>query len=275
MAKPVSEEELQLKKRARRRLIGAIALVAAVAAVLPMVLDSEPKPTSKDINIQIPSPDAKGSFTPKAVVAPRVDKAVPAKSEGKAAEAKGDEAKAPEVKAPETKAPETKTTETKAADPKVAEAKAAAAKTADAGTPKAKAAEKPTPPVPDNPNDSVLMPRVVRDAATAKGPEKAPEKTTDKASTKVAEKAPEKTAAPKAGPGAFFIQVIALSEADKAKKVQQQMADAGVRAYTEVINTGTGSVTRVRAGPFATREEAETARSKLQGIGLEGKVAAF
>lgn len=261
MAKPVSEEELQLKKRARRRLIGAIALVAAVAAVLPMVLDSEPKPTSKDINVQIPSPDAKGSFTPKAVVPPSAEKATPAKSETKAAEVKSGEAKAPEIRGPETKAPETKAPETIASEAKIAEAT----------TPKPKAVEKPAPPVADNPNDAVLMPRVVRDAPPPKAQEKAPEK----APAKVADKAPEKTAAPKAGPGTFFIQVIALSEADKAKKVQQQMADAGVRAYTEVVNTGSGNVTRVRAGPFATREEAEKARSKLQGIGLEGKVAAF
>lgn len=256
MAKPVSEEELQLKKRARRRLIGAIALVAAVAAVLPMVLDSEPKPTSKDISVQIPSPDAKGSFTSKAVPPPRVEKGTAAKSETKAAEAKSGEKPPPEIKGPETKAPETK---------------AAEAKIGDVTTPKPKAVEKPAPPVADNPNDSVLMPRVVRDAPPPKAQEKAPEK----APAKVADKAPEKTAAPKAGPGSFFIQVIALSEADKAKKVQQQMADAGVRAYTEVVNTGAGNVTRVRAGPFATREEAEKARSKLQSMGLEGKVAAF
>ena len=40
MARPISDEELQLKKRARRRLVGAIVLVTAVAVVLPMVLDS-------------------------------------------------------------------------------------------------------------------------------------------------------------------------------------------------------------------------------------------
>ena len=35
MARPVSDEELQLKKRARRRLVGAIVLVTAVAVILP------------------------------------------------------------------------------------------------------------------------------------------------------------------------------------------------------------------------------------------------
>jgi len=59
---PFSDEELQLKKRARRRLIGAIALVTTVAVVLPMVLDSEPRQVAQDINIKIPSPDS-GAFT--------------------------------------------------------------------------------------------------------------------------------------------------------------------------------------------------------------------
>lgn len=45
------------KKRARRRLVGAIALALAVIIGLPMVLDSEPKPLSGDIAIEIPSKD--------------------------------------------------------------------------------------------------------------------------------------------------------------------------------------------------------------------------
>ncbi|MBC7499961.1 MAG: SPOR domain-containing protein, partial [Herminiimonas sp.] len=45
------------KKRARRRLVGAVALVLAVIIGLPMVLDSEPKPLADDIAIQIPSKD--------------------------------------------------------------------------------------------------------------------------------------------------------------------------------------------------------------------------
>src|SRR5471032_1386643 len=66
MAKSISEEELQLRKRARRRLDGAIALVTIIAVFLPMVLDHEPKPVSQDVSIKIPSPDS-GTFTSKIV----------------------------------------------------------------------------------------------------------------------------------------------------------------------------------------------------------------
>ncbi|WP_347554584.1 SPOR domain-containing protein [Robbsia sp. KACC 23696] len=42
------------KQRARRRLVGAIALVLAAVIILPMVLDATPKPASGDIAIDIP-----------------------------------------------------------------------------------------------------------------------------------------------------------------------------------------------------------------------------
>ena len=58
----VAEDEpmdpmLPEKKRARRRLIGATALVLAAVIGLPMIFDSEPRPISQDINIQIPPRD--------------------------------------------------------------------------------------------------------------------------------------------------------------------------------------------------------------------------
>lgn len=43
------------RQRARRRLVGAVALVAAAVIVLPMVLDSHPKPVTDDIAIDIPA----------------------------------------------------------------------------------------------------------------------------------------------------------------------------------------------------------------------------
>ena len=64
MAKQQTEEELNLKRKARRRLIGAIALTLAVVVLLPMVLDSEPRPTGQDIDLHIPAPDNVGEFIP-------------------------------------------------------------------------------------------------------------------------------------------------------------------------------------------------------------------
>lgn len=64
MAKQQTEEELNIKRRARRRLIGAIALALAVVVILPMVLDSEPKPDGQDIELRIPNADKVGDFVP-------------------------------------------------------------------------------------------------------------------------------------------------------------------------------------------------------------------
>lgn len=50
-----NDVQLDLKKRARRRLVGAIALALLAAIVLPMVMDSEPKPGSHELSIRIPS----------------------------------------------------------------------------------------------------------------------------------------------------------------------------------------------------------------------------
>ena len=69
MARAISDEELQLKRRARRRLIGAIVLVTAMVVVLPMVLDTEPGPVSQEITVRIPAADA-GAFTTKVAPAP-------------------------------------------------------------------------------------------------------------------------------------------------------------------------------------------------------------
>lgn len=61
-ATPESESDLQLKKRARRRLVGAVALALLAAIVLPMVMDHEPRPPVQDIQVRIPSQEA-GNFT--------------------------------------------------------------------------------------------------------------------------------------------------------------------------------------------------------------------
>jgi DedD protein len=75
MAKQLTDQEQQqhdIKRKARRRLVGAVALMLIVIVVLPMVLDSEPKPAGQDIDLRIPSPDQAGAFTPAVVAKPSV-----------------------------------------------------------------------------------------------------------------------------------------------------------------------------------------------------------
>ena len=64
MARVVSEQDLLLRKRARRRLVGAIALVIMAIVILPMVLDRVPKPEGEEIEITIPSENLEAEFSP-------------------------------------------------------------------------------------------------------------------------------------------------------------------------------------------------------------------
>ena len=54
-------ENLEIKKRARRRLVGAIALALLAAIVLPMMMEQEPRPNAGDIQITIPDRDLESS----------------------------------------------------------------------------------------------------------------------------------------------------------------------------------------------------------------------
>ena len=148
MAKQQTEEERNIKSRARRRLIGAAALALAVVVILPMVLDREPKVTGRDIDLRIPAPDKVGEFVPgvalskvaddaakaESAVSP-VSGAAPAKPEAVAPnhavavgkiEARPAEAKPPvEAKPAETKPVEARPVETKPAGVKQAQARSA------------------------------------------------------------------------------------------------------------------------------------------------------
>jgi len=199
MARAISDEELQLKRRARRRLIGAIVLVAAMVVVLPIVLDTEPRPVSQNITVRIPSPESK-DFAPKAAPSP-APKAAAGKSMTSQAEVKA------------------------AAAPKVAHEE--------------------------------RKPAAQPEAAKPAKPEKP--------------RAQARPATPAAS-GTFVVQIIALADAEKARRMQQQIAAAGIKSYTEVVKTTKGDVTRVRAGPFGTREAAEKARDQLKSLGMNGNV---
>lgn len=70
-----SPEATLLRRRARRRLVGAIALVVFVVVVLPLVLDQEQKPTTQTLTVQIPSQNGSPFTAP--VVPPAPPSAAP------------------------------------------------------------------------------------------------------------------------------------------------------------------------------------------------------
>jgi len=55
-----------LKRRGRRRLVGAVALVLLAVIVLPMVFDQEPQPPAPPVSVRIPGEDEAPPFKPKA-----------------------------------------------------------------------------------------------------------------------------------------------------------------------------------------------------------------
>src|SRR3982751_4470356 len=61
-----------LKRRGRRRLVGAIALVLLALIVLPMVCDGEPRNTLPAVSVRIPSESDAPPFAPKPPPKPTV-----------------------------------------------------------------------------------------------------------------------------------------------------------------------------------------------------------
>jgi DedD protein len=227
MSRTVSDEGIQLRKRARRRLVGAIALVTIAVVVLPMVLDPEPKPITQDIAINIPSRNEAGTF------ASRV---------------------APATEAPRTAAPRPAPASGADTLPKTADA------TRSGGTAQTARSDSAAPPPP---------------AAAKSGAQRAPEKTPQEAQRTAAvnpagETAPAENSAGKGE--SFVVQLDAFSNRANAAQQQQKLTAAGVKSYTETVKTEKGELTRVRVGPFTSREAADGMRDRLGKMGLNAVV---
>jgi DedD protein len=111
-----------LKRRARRRLVGAIALVVLAVAVLPVIMDQKPRPVPQELTVRIPSQDG-GPFKTR-VLPPLQSPPVPQK--GETAQAKEE----PERPAPSD--PAARPAPAKKESPKTSEKARAKAKTAEA-----------------------------------------------------------------------------------------------------------------------------------------------
>ena len=70
----------------------------------------------------------------------------------------------------------------------------------------------------------------------------------------------------------FAVQLGAFSEPENLKQLQAKMAAAKIPVYTEELKTTSGTSTRLRAGPYKTREQADNVLVQVKKAGAEGKV---
>ena len=219
-----------LRVRARRRLIGAAALLLAAVIVVPMVLDPTPRPVPDSVPIDVPS--EKTPFKPRLPLPPVPDPgAMPVPQ-------------SPEPTAPDAAAPKDEAPAASPAPPAAAATKAdAAAKSA----PKAAA------------------------AAADKVPARTEAETQKLAEAQRARDLLEgrtaATAAKSGGDDKYYVQAAALRSERAASDLAAKLKKAGLPSFTERVQASDGTRWRVRAGPYATRQEAERARARLRELG--------
>jgi DedD protein len=88
-----------------------------------------------------------------------------------------------------------------------------------------------------------------------------------------AAEAPAPASAPRAA--RYVVQVGAFSEPATARDVRSKVERLGLKTYTQVVDTDSGKRTRVRIGPFASREEAMQTLARIQAASLPGVVLAL
>ncbi|ORC52033.1 sporulation protein [Burkholderia sp. A27] len=241
------------KQRARRRLVGAIAMVVAAVVILPMVLDSHPKPVTDDISIDIPSrPAPKATRTnedTQAGVAP--DNPTP------------DAAAAASSLTPAPATAATQREQSGAARQQTGQS--AETNAASAAKPSAKPQ---TPAVAANiapaaPAKPAAKPPATRGAATAPAANKDDSNTT-------AASADANSGTPASPPGSrFAVQLGAFANDASARNWATKLKAAGVPAYIEHRKQADGTtLTLLRAGPFADRAAASAAIAKVREAGL-------
>ena len=83
---------------------------------------------------------------------------------------------------------------------------------------------------------------------------------------------PATTSTPAATEGRMVVQVGAFADATKAREARLKLEKAGLKTYTQVADTKDGKRIRVRVGPFATKAEADNAASKIKALDLPAAV---
>ena len=288
----------EMKRKARRRLVGAIVLALAAAIILPMLLEKEPRPLGDDVSVQIPPVDD-GKFVNRLTgkvgdpkPAPKADdkadsKNAASKSEPRPEPTVGAASPAPIALPAASVPPVAVSGDSSAPKKSVAEAQHqalasspnAAAKTEGSPTPAADARVEP--------QSAVAEPRPATAESTPAAAESKPATADSKPATADSKPATTESksatgVAPPAPPGAtampvkadgFVVQLAAFADDKGANALANKLKKVGYLAYVEPVSTSRGTLWRVRVGGYGSRPEADAARAKLKGEGFSGIVA--
>jgi DedD protein len=225
----------ELKRRARRRLVGAIVLALAAAVILPLLLESDPKPLGDDVSIRIPPIDNSKFITPLSPAKGADGKAVPDRA--------GTSTSPPSAAAAPDAAVEAKPVGALNASGKPVE-------TAQRAAPDVAPS-----PAPTATSIITAKPEPLKPAAPA-------------AKSESGATRPDVVSAA----GGFVVQLAAFADAKAAPALASKLKIAGFPAYTETLKTDQGTMRRVRVGPYATREVADAEVARLNAAGYRGVV---
>jgi DedD protein len=238
---PGSGESIEwVRRRARHRLIGAVVLVLLAVVGFPLLFDTQPRPVAVDTPILIP--DRPTSAPSKVTQAPPAD-TQPAKP----------------------LLPDAKTLPVQEG----LDAKEEVVQTAkSARTEDPKRAQEPiTQPVEVSPKPSEAEAKPAPSKTDNSEPAAKPKDDGNKARALLDGKPPA------AGGERHVVQVGAFSDQAKVREVRRKLEQAGLSTFTQVVDGKEGkSTTRVRVGPFSSREEAEKAAAKVRKLELPAAV---
>ena len=300
-----ADTSLAEKKKARHRLVGAIALCLVAAVVVPMLLESEPRTGLRSLPMTVEAAagstragqpwirppvadEAARSIMPDQVVMLEEGSAgQPAPSGQGTPRAPGDQ---PSVNLPDLSARTGQGAESAAtpAVPPSSQPARSASSEAAAGRGRAAAGQ-----------DAANQARPARPATSPSGntaqrpanaPLPKPLPMTQGGGQSDADSRPDVLArlidqvdsgSNAARPTArqqsrrFLVQVGAYSNVKSARAAVDRVAKAGFNAYQETVKTSNGDWIRVRVGPFASREDAEQAQQALKRAGVTAALIAL
>ncbi len=261
------DPQLPQKKRARRRLVGSITLVVAAIIVLPMIFESEPKPVSPNLQIDIPSRDkpAQIQTTEQTSQTPTTETAVAPASDQVQQQAQAPST--PVATDATTATPpvqQSAPTQLAAANQSVVEQHpetpkdVAQASDADKQKKQAEAQLKA-----EKARQEKLKAEKARQEKAKADKQKADAAGSDPIGQMIADKNAKTTTS-----GKQLIQVAALTSQQKVNELQAKLSKAGIRSHTQKVKSKNGEERiRVRVGPLS-KSDADKTCSKLKGMGL-------